>query len=458
MDSDLELFRNQLREIKTDPKIQLPQISKSSLSLEANKKSQIKPTILIIDDDVNIRTALKITLGKKYNLNLCSNGNDGIAQMTGEVFAVILDIKMEGKNGFETFTEIKKKNFYVPIIFYSAYQDIKDPMEIMNDFRPFGYVVKGSESNELLHTLESAVDYYLQINRNVILNQIYQKFVPKEFLDYLGKSDITEIRLGDQTQKEMSVMFSDIRDFTSLSETMSSEENFKFINAYLKRIVPQIKINNGFIDKYIGDAIMALFPNKPENAVNASIQMLEELSLYNQYRISKEERPITIGIGIHTGLLTLGIVGDIDRMESTVISDVVNLASRIEKLTRMYEAPILISELSFQKLEDPTIYQFRVVDTVKVKGKKEPVTVIEILNGNSPDVIELKLLTKRDFEFGTALYHRKEFKAAQSCFTKVIEKNPQDKAAKIYLKRSEYFAIHGISPEWEGIETINKGF
>jgi len=288
------------------------------------------------------------------------------------------------------------------------------------------------------------------------LNYTYHKFVPKQFIEFLGKKDITEIQLGDQISKEMSVLFTDIRSFTTLSEAMTSEENFKFINSYLKRVAPQIIKNNGFIDKYIGDAIMALFPYQAKNAVDAAIQMLEELYIYNQHRKSRNYKPISIGVGINTGNLTLGIVGDKDRMEGTVISDTVNLASRIEGLTKMYGASILISEITFQKLEDFSHYAFRIVDTVKVKGKNQFVTVIEILNGNSQKIIDLKLSTKRDFEFGIALYQEKDFSEAVKCFRKVLVKDPKDKAAELYLKRSEYHEIHGISPDWEGIETLES--
>lgn len=138
------------------------------------KEDDSKPSILIIDDDFHVREALKIIFEKKYNAILCANGETGIENVSPSVFAVILDIKMEGKNGFETFSEIKKKNLYLPIIFLTAYQDIKDPLEIINSYRPFGYVIKGADSKQLLDTTESAVNYYQQINKNMFLVKALQ--------------------------------------------------------------------------------------------------------------------------------------------------------------------------------------------------------------------------------------------------------------------------------------------
>ena len=162
----------------------------------------------------------------------------------------------------------------------------------------------------------------------------------------------------------MSILFSDIRSFTQMSEQMTPEDNFKFINAYLSRMEPAITENRGFIDKYIGDAIMALFGGSADDAVKAGISMLQRLTEYNLTRQRPERPPISIGIGINTGDLMLGIVGGQHRMDSTVISDAVNLGSRLEELSKRYGIPLLISEHTFLRLEDPNVYCFRVIDKV----------------------------------------------------------------------------------------------
>jgi class 3 adenylate cyclase len=252
----------------------------------------------------------------------------------------------------------------------------------------------------------------------------------------LGKTSVIEVQLGDQVEKEMSVLFVDIRGFTAISETMTPQENFNFINAYLEKMEPIIGKNHGFIDKYIGDAIMALFPEKVDHAVQAAIAILKTLNEYNCSRIQKGRSPLKVGIGVHTGMLMLGTVGGRNRMDGTVISDAVNVASRVEGLTKMYGTPLLITEQTYQQLEDPTQYHIRVIDRVQVKGKSQLVTVYEVFDADPSEVVELKLTTLNDFNQGFTRYHQqKEGDDWRPFFEKVLKINPYDESAKIYLKR-----------------------
>jgi len=226
------------------------------------------------------------------------------------------------------------------------------------------------------------------------MNEANARFVPKQFLEYLGKDSIADIQLGDQVQKEMTVLFSDIRSFTSISEQMTPKENFNFLNNYLGYMEPVIRNNNGFVDKFMGDSIMALFPDNTEDAINAAIEMRIKLIEFNHIISQFGQAPIDSGIGIHTGSLMLGIVGGEGRMEGTVISDAVNLASRLEGLTKLYGSSIIITEETLIKISDPTSYHYRFLDIVKVKGKKEAVYIFEIIDGDPEDIRELKAKTK----------------------------------------------------------------
>ncbi|MEG4035477.1 AAA family ATPase [Microcoleus sp. S36b_A4] len=269
------------------------------------------------------------------------------------------------------------------------------------------------------------------------LNKAYERFVPNQFLQFLEKASIIDVELGDQVQLEMSVLFSDIRDFTTLSESMTPEDNFRFINSYLSRMEPVINENNGFIDKYIGDAIMALFSGEADHAVKAGIAMLHRLVEYNQQRANSGYGPIQIGIGINTGTLMLGTVGGQNRMEGTVISDAVNLASRVESLTKNYGVSLLITQSTYSRLENPSQYAIRTLDTVKVKGKSEAVTVYEVFDADPPEIKAGKLATLELFAEARANYLQGKLAEAVRLFAECWRQNQGDAVAKIYWERCQ---------------------
>jgi predicted ATPase/class 3 adenylate cyclase/GAF domain-containing protein len=261
-------------------------------------------------------------------------------------------------------------------------------------FTPQRIEVVNVLSSQAAISIENA-KLYTEVRQNesrlLQLNQAFERFVPSEFLQFLNKQSIVDVQLGDQVEQEMSVLFSDIRDFTTLSEQMNPEDNFRFINSYLSRISPVIREHQGFIDKYIGDAIMALFRGGADNAVKAGIAMLNKLVEYNQHRTNSGYKPIQIGIGINTGLLMLGTVGEPNRMDGTVISDAVNLASRTEGLTKNYGVSLLITHETFKRLRNPRDYAIRRIDEVKVKGKSEYVTIYEVFDADPPELKAAKL-------------------------------------------------------------------
>ncbi len=416
---------------------------------DQNKKFKI---LAVDDEPINLQVLKNQLNMEGFEVITASNGMKAL-EIIEEGFLpslILLDVMMPKMSGYEVCQSIREK-FPIsdlPIIMLTAKNQLTNLLDGLksgaND-----YINKPFDKQELLARIKT----HLNISN---ISIAYGRFVPTEILKILDKNSVIELSLGDQIQKEMSVLFSDIRSFTTLSESMTPKENFDFINGYLKRISPRIRDYQGFIDKYIGDAIMALFPNKVEQSIDAGIAMLDELHEYNKYRRSKNRNPISIGIGVHTGKLILGVVGEENRLNGTVIADSVNLASRIESLTKTYRASLLISENTFKNIDNEGKYFYRVVDTVKVKGKKQPITIIEILNGNSTRIIDLKLSTKNDFETGITLYQAKDFSNALNFFSRVLNKDPNDKAAEIYFKRSEHFKEFGVPPEWAGVEELHS--
>jgi len=296
-------------------------------------------------------------------------------------------------------------------------------------------------------------EYIHNISR---MTEAYSYFVPRQFLDFLGKKSFVDIKLGDQVEKEMTVMFSDIRDFTEISEQMTPKENFDYINYYLGYMEPVIRNNNGFIDKYIGDSIMALFGDNAEDAINAAIEMRIKLSQFNQVMDQFGKPTVNSGIGIHSGRLMLGVVGGEGRMDGTVISDAVNLSARLEGLTKLYGSSIIISQDTLIKLNNPSQYNYRFLDIVKVKGKQEAVYIFEILDGDSEDVKHLKLETKHQFAQGINFYKLGKFKEALEVFSDVLKQNSQDVTAGLYVKRCRKFIEQGVPDDWDGIQTITR--
>jgi len=260
---------------------------------------------------------------------------------------------------------------------------------------------------------------------NASLYKATERFVPMQFIQELGKNIITEVKLGDQVQCTLTVLFCDIRDFTTISETMSSQQAFDFLNAFFERMEPIISRHGGFIDKYIGDAIMALFPHEADDALNAAIEMLQNLP-----------ENVRIGIGINTGELMLGILGSQKRIESSVIGDTVNIAARLEVLTKSYQAPILISDSVKQKLKHPSDHILRLIEEdVIVKGKTIAFPLWEVCDADPPEVRIAKIETMNLYNQARKAWSEKRLELAIASIEKILKLNPKDSVAAYWLKK-----------------------
>lgn len=292
------------------------------------------------------------------------------------------------------------------------------------------------------------------LRSQMALADSYARFVPREFLTSLGKTSILDVKLGDQVRKEMTVLFSDIRSFTRLSESMTPEQNFNFVNSYLQRMSPIIQNRGGFIDKFIGDGIMALFENQVAAAFDAGIDMQVYLKEYNRQRARYSYPPIEIGVGVHSGNLMLGTIGSETRMDGTVISDAVNLAARLESLTKAYGVKITTSRETLAAIHTSGIYHARFIDRVVVVGKTKPVDVFEIMNSDEPEILAKKLDTLQQFDAALASYYQQHFDEAKFIFEQILAVNPSDRVARIYLERCLYHREHSLPPDWAGVTSL----
>lgn len=270
-------------------------------------------------------------------------------------------------------------------------------------------------------------------------------FVPQQFLTVLGYGDATQVKLGSYKTLNMTILFSDIRSFTHISESMTPEENFQFINDYLSVMEPAINNHHGFIDKYIGDAIMALFDGdrSPDNAVKAGLNMLKRLQAYNQTwtedntsaSSSDQRPPLKIGIGIHTGAITLGTLGGKNRWDTTVIGREVNLASRLEGLTKAFGSGLLISDTTLAQLEE--VYKHRYLGSVEVRGVDSAIKVYELYGADPEALRDNKSFTHNRFQVALEHYEKKRYFQSIMTFQSILMDCPGDEAAQFYIKQCQ---------------------
>ncbi|HYW22502.1 MAG TPA: adenylate/guanylate cyclase domain-containing protein [Nodularia sp. (in: cyanobacteria)] len=208
----------------------------------------------------------------------------------------------------------------------------------------------------------------------------FERFVPDKFVSVIAPQGIENIEVGMASTRKMTILFCDIRNYTSMSEAMTPMEIFLFLNEYLACMGKAIDESGGFIDKYMGDAIMALFDDQAtDGAMNAAILMQQSLDQFNCRRSQQGLPKIAVGIGIHRGEVVMGTVGFTSRIDSTVVGDAVNIASRVESITKYYECGILVTDSVVFNLSQPELFSLRLVDKfVKLRGKDEAIAIYEL--------------------------------------------------------------------------------
>ncbi|MCB9351457.1 MAG: response regulator [Lewinellaceae bacterium] len=408
-----------------------------------------KIRILVVDDEpINQRVLRNHFREEQFQIMPAMNGSEALQAIAAadEPFdLILLDVMMPRMSGYEVCQKIRERYLpsELPVIMVTAKNQVSDLVEGLavgaND-----YLAKPFTKEEFLARIKT----HLYLHR---INAATGKFVPYEFLQALGREAITEVRLGDQALREVTVFFSDIRGYTTLAETMSPSDNFRFVNALNGRLGPYIRSNQGFINQYLGDAIMAIFPREPVDALQAAVQMQETLQEYNRYRQKKNRRPIRLGMGIHTGPLIMGIIGDKKRMDAATISDTVNAASRVESLTKYYGVNILLTEESLQHIPNQEDCLLRYLGKVQVIGKKKPLGLYECFNGDEPWQRKQKLESLSEFREAVENYFRQDFWDAGHAFENLLQRYPQDGAARFFLGEARRLASEGAPEGWTGV-------
>lgn len=288
------------------------------------------------------------------------------------------------------------------------------------------------------------------------IKQAFSSYVSSELVGEILK-DPDNLKLGGD-EKEISVLFSDLRNFTSMSEKLSPIELVSLLNQIFDPMTEAILKEKGMLDKYIGDAIMAIF-NAPitveghaERAVQAALAMVEVKETKNIALVEQGLPPIEIGIGVNTGPAVVGNMGSRLRFSYTAIGDAVNLASRLEGMNKPYGTRILISENTKQALSEPqTNYLLRLIDRIRVAGKNEPVTIYEVMHNTESN----RTLTEH-FEEALQLYFSQQFQKAKAAFNELSEQY-QDSPSKYFSERCQYCIDEPPSTDWDGVTSFKKG-
>ena len=421
---------------------------------------------------------------------------------------ILLDIMMPEMNGFDVCQSLRKDTALqtVPVIFLTALDDDTSRLrglEMMAD----DYLTKPFNSRLLLAKVENilqlskmrsqavASQFNQQVKEqskrqiaaaweaNEYLSEKFQLFVPEQLLGRIAPQGIESIQLGNVTEEELTILFCDIRGFTAIAESQEARETFEWLNAFFTEMNDCITSHGGFIDKYLGDAIMSVFDKRKSHAmdaIEAAVAMQESLQKFNASRQKYNlENPLNIGTGINTGIGMIGTLGSDRRMDSTVIGDVVNTASRLENLTKIYGCQIIVSENALVHAREflngispnsnsqeslllkcdlevgtqETIispsgataadsdlpsnnYYYRWIDRVTPRGKQQAIEIYEIWSASSPDS-EVKLLTQVLFDKGIQGWQSERYIAALGYFQQLIEQNPADTVVSFYINRCQ---------------------
>lgn len=307
-----------------------------------------------------------------------------------------------------------------------------------------------------LYLLNMSYGFFVESRGKRQLTGLFGQYVPPELVDEMAK-DPTQISMeGDS--REMTVLFSDVRGFTTISEGLDPKELTQLMNEYLSPMTYVIQKHRGTIDKYMGDAIMAFWgaplndPDNAKHALQAAMGMIEELKVVQKAFEAKGWPPIKIGVGLNTGVMTVGNMGSSFRMAYTVMGDSVNLGSRLESITKQYGVYVIVSEFTKAKVPD---YVYRELDKIRVKGKDEPVAIFEPV-GEVGKVDQATLDILERYHEAVALYRAQQWDAAEQAFNALHQAEPDRYVySEVYLKRITYLRANPPGENWDGVHTFD---
>ncbi len=412
-------------------------------------------TILIVDDAEAHSDILVEALGQDYEVSVSTDGENALAMVeSNPPDLILLDVMMPGIDGYETCRRLKsnRNTKDIPVIFITGKSETED---IIKGFRAGGvdYITKPFHQEEVCARVRTHLELQFLRRKN-------EERLKATMARYLGADVVNALmESGDEvmgtSSHDVTILFSDIRNFTALSEALGPQETVGFLNEYFSLMVDCIQAEKGMLDKFIGDAIMAVFgapiqlKDHADCSVRAAIAMMNALKGYNEKRGARADKPVDMGIGLNSSTVVSGNIGSSDRMDYTVIGDGVNTAARMESACKVYGAHILISEYTYKSVSGN--YQIRELDRVYFKGKTKPRRIYEILDYHTEETFPNRNETLKWFNDGLQELHRGQWGKALLAFEEALRRNPNDQASRIHAERCHSMIANPPPREWEGI-------
>lgn len=418
-----------------------------------------KQYIICVDDEKIVLDSLAALLhrgfGDKYLYEFAESAaeaieiiNDILAQ-GNEVVMIISDQVMPGMTGDQFLVHMHKSHPQLIKVLLTGQASVEAAINSVNNAGLFSYLRKPWQENEIMTTVSRGIEHYSMHKKMLRQLSSFKKFVPESFLKLLKLENIEDVSGKESIELAAAVLFADIRGFTSLSEAMGHKKTFEYLNEYHALMSDIVTQNEGVVEKFIGDGILAIFQDSGIKSTKAAIEIINAMPHFN----SLHEIEIKVGIGISVGPIVLGTVGSKDRIDITVIGDKVNEASRIESLTKFYGCTILVEDSVKDKL--PAEYKVRYIDTVRVRGQRKSIKLFEILETFDKKEKELLLSYQDKFMEAINLYKTRRFFEAEKLFMECTKINPQDHIVKLYLQRTTVIQNSIIDDKWDGITDFN---
>ena len=434
------------------------------MSREKRRRGEYDATswkVLVVDDDPEVLSITRLALrdlkvdNKPLRIESASSASQAreLLREHPDAAVALVDVVMESDDaGLSLVRHIREElqNGLIRIVLRTGQPGTAPEERVMTDFDINDYRSKTELTAPRLRTaMTGAIRSYrdlrtlegqrVDIERmHVELRELlgaFALFVPQELLRLLGREDVRSVRVGDHVSLEMAVMFCDVRSFTAVAEELTPEETFLLVNDLFRMVAPAIEEAGGVVDKYLGDGLMALFPTGGDAAVRAAIEMLSAMREAGAQRPGT--RQLSIAVGIHFGPLILGTVGHERRLDTTVISDAVNVAARLEKLTRHFDVPLLVSEQVAGALSPELRTNIRRLGTAVVRGKRAPVSIVEVFASDPPALALAKRESRDAFEAAALAMDQRDFEGAAEKLRGIARACPEDRTAAILLADCE---------------------